>query len=128
MEIDPKDLLIGVVGVCASGKSTLIRLLTDRGYRCRHIAQEHSYVQNMWKRLTNPDILIFLEVSYTKTLTRKKLNWTIDEYNLQMQRLGNAYENADIRILTDDITPGQLIDLVEYEILSLIKSRNQKTA
>ncbi len=128
MEIDPKDLLIGVVGVCASGKSTLIRLLTDRGYRCRHIAQEHSYVQNMWKRLTNPDILIFLEVSYTKTLTRKKLNWTIDEYNLQLQRLGNAYENADIRILTDDITPGQLIDLVEYEILSLIKSRNQKTA
>ena len=128
MEIDPKDLLIGVVGVCASGKSTLIRLLTDRGYRCRHIAQEHSYVQNMWKRLTNPDILIFLEVSYTKTLTRKKINWTIDEYNLQMQRLGNAYENADIRILTDDITPGQLIDLVEYEILSLIKSRNQKTA
>ena len=128
MEIDPKDLLIGVVGVCASGKSTLIRLLTDRGYRCRHIAQEHSYVQNMWKRLTNPDILIFLEVSYTKTLTRKKLNWTIDEYNLQLQRLGNAYENADIRILTENITPGQLIDLVEYEILSLIKSRNQKTA
>jgi len=128
MEIDPKDLLIGVVGVCASGKSTLIRLLTDRGYRCRHIAQEHSYVQNMWKRLTNPDILIFLEVSYTKTLTRKKLNWTIDEYNLQLQRLGNAYENADIRILTENITPGQLIDLVENEIFSLIKSRNQKTA
>lgn len=128
MEIDPKDLLIGVVGVCASGKSTLIRLLTDRGYRCRHIAQEHSYVQNMWKRLTNPDILIFLEVSYTKTLTRKKINWTIDEYNLQMQRLGNAYENADIRILTENITPGQLIDLVENEIFSLIKSRNQKTA
>jgi len=128
MEIDPKDLLIGVVGVCASGKSTLIRLLTDRGYRCRHIAQEHSYVQNMWKHLTNPDILIFLEVSYTKTLTRKKLNWTIDEYNLQLQRLGNAYENADIRILTENITPGQLIDLVENEIFSLIKSRNQKTA
>jgi len=128
MEIDPKDLLIGVVGVCASGKSTLIRLLTDRGYRCRHIAQENSYVQNMWKRLTNPDILIFLEVSYTKTLTRKKLNWTIDEYNLQLQRLGNAYENADIRILTENITPGQLIDLVENEIFSLIKSRNQKTA
>ena len=128
MEIDPKDLLIGVVGVCASGKSTLIRLLTDRGYRCRHIAQEHSYVQNMWKRLTNPDILIFLEVSYTKTLTRKKINWTIDEYNLQLQRLGNAYENADIRILTENITPGQLIDLVENEIFSLIKSRNQKTA
>ena len=114
--------------MCASGKSTLIRLLTDRGYRCRHIAQEHSYVQNMWKRLTNPDILIFLEVSYTKTLTRKKLNWTIDEYNLQLQRLGNAYENADIRILTENITPGQLIDLVENEIFSLIKSRNQKTA
>jgi adenylate kinase family enzyme len=57
----PADkVLVGVVGPCGSGKSTLIAALEAQGYPCRHIAQEHSYVKDMWKRITNPDVLIFL--------------------------------------------------------------------
>ncbi len=56
--------LIGVVGPCAAGKTTLVSGLRQAGYEVRHIAQEHSYVADMWKRLTNPDILIYLHVSY----------------------------------------------------------------
>jgi len=29
-----------------------------------HIAQEHSYVPYMWKRITNPDLLIYLNASF----------------------------------------------------------------
>ena len=52
-------LLIGIVGPCAAGKSTLVADLAKHGYRTRHIAQEHSHVKDMWQRLTNPDLLIF---------------------------------------------------------------------
>jgi len=105
------DLLIGVVGVCASGKSTLIKALTARGYHCRHIAQEHSYVKDMWQRLTKPDLLIFLEVTYEKTIERKKLDWSREEYQIQVQRLEHAYEHADIRIKTDLLSPEELVSV-----------------
>jgi hypothetical protein len=35
------------------------------GYQARHITQEHSYVLDMWKKLVNPGILIYLDVSLT---------------------------------------------------------------
>lgn len=119
-EMPENDPLIGVVGVCASGKSTLFKALSAQGYRCRHIAQEHSYVQDMWRRLTNPDILIYLEVSYEKTLERKRLNWTRAEYEVQVQRLHHARENADIRIQTDPLTPSELLATVLAEIQRLL--------
>src|SRR5664279_3401851 len=79
--------LVGIVGVCASGKSTLISGLNERGIWTRHIAQEHSYVKNMWKRITNPDILIFLDASYDVTIERLQLNWTKAEWEEQQRRL-----------------------------------------
>ena len=118
------DPLIGVVGVCASGKSTLIKALTAQGYRCRHIAQEHSYVPDMWQRLTKPDILIFLEVSYEKTLERKKLNWTRAEYETQLHRLQHAFEHAEIHIDTESLDPRQLVERVTAELTSLIPDQN----
>jgi len=57
------DLLLAVVGPCAAGKSTLIEGLRQHGYQARHVAQEHSYVPEMWKLLTSPDYLIYLDVS-----------------------------------------------------------------
>ena len=110
--------LIGVVGVCASGKSTLIKGLSAYGYRCRHIAQEHSYVQDMWQRLTQPDILIFLHVSFEETKRRKPLNWTIEEYQAQITRLQHANQHANIHIKTDNLTPE---DLLEQALLKIEK-------
>ena len=115
--------LIGIVGVCASGKSTLVIALSANGYRCRHIAQEHSYVKDMWQRLTRPDILIFLEVSYPKTLQRKNLNWTYEEYRVQCNRLEHAYEHADLRILTDSLTPEELYETAVRGIEQLTSFR-----
>ncbi len=108
-------MLIGVVGPCTAGKSTLITRLKEAGYACRHIAQEHSYVPDMWLRLTNPDILVYLHVSYAVSLRRKRMNWTEKEYEVQLERLRHARQHAHILIDTDPLTPEQVFErVVEY--------------
>jgi len=96
--------LIGVVGPCASGKSTLIAGLTRLGFHTRHIAQEHSYVKDMWQRLTNPDILVFLNASYPITCQRRKLDWTEADWQEQQQQLSHARAHADLYLDTDKLS------------------------
>ena len=96
--------IVGIVGVCASGKSTLVKRLKNLELDCHHIAQEHSYVPDMWQRITHPDFLIYLDVSYAMTIKRKNLNWTIQEFEEQLYRLRNARENADLFIETDALS------------------------
>ena len=104
-----KRPLIGVVGPCGSGKSTLIAGLEARGYSCRHIAQEHSYVPSMWQVISKPDLLIFLHASFPVSTARRKLNWQEKDYNEQSRRLSHAREHAHIMIDTDDLTPNQVL-------------------
>jgi ABC-type cobalamin/Fe3+-siderophores transport system ATPase subunit len=108
MENKPKTWIVGIVGPCASGKSTLIAGLSAEHIQFRHIAQEHSYVPSMWQRLTKPDVLIFLDASYPMTCHRRKLNWTPDEYAEQHRRLAHAREHADCYILTDELSPAEV--------------------
>lgn len=107
--MDTKNTCIGIVGACGSGKSELARRLEARGFSVRHIAQEHSFAPNMWQRITNPDILIFLEVSYPVTMARKKFNWTEKEYQQQIERLAHAHRHADLHIDTDHLTPDEVL-------------------
>lgn len=86
------------------------------GYDCRHIAQEHSYVKTMWKQLTNPDVLVYLEVSYPQTLIRRNLNWTVAEYEDQVKRLSHARENADIFIQTDNLTVEEVCVIIQKNL------------
>jgi guanylate kinase len=104
-----RQLLIGVVGPCTAGKSTLIEGLTRLGYRTRHIAQEHSYVKDMWQRLTNPDVLVFLDVSYPTSLQRRKLDWSEADWQEQQQRLRHARENADLYLDTDAVPAEEVL-------------------
>lgn len=108
MENNRKPYLVGIVGPCASGKSTLISGLQLDNVSFRHIAQEHSYVKDMWKRLTNPDFLIFLDASYPVTMQRRSLNWTEEEYAEQHRRLAHAHTNADCYIQTDLMNPREV--------------------
>jgi thymidylate kinase len=104
--------LIGIVGPCASGKTTLISGLRANGYVGKHIAQEHSYVADMWRRLTNPDLLIYLDVSYPLTLERRKMNWSEEEYNTELDRLRHAREHADFYLKTDNLSPEEVLERV----------------
>jgi len=98
----PREITIGVVGPCAAGKTTLIKKLKERGYHARQIAQEHSYVQDMWARISKPSLLIYLDVSYENTIDRKRLNWSRNEYQIQIERLNHARNHADIFINTNN--------------------------
>jgi len=104
--------LIGVVGPCGSGKSTLIEGLEKHGYTCRHIAQEHSYVPAMWQIISNPDILVYLQASFPVSTARRKLNWREFEYEKQSSRLMHARQHAHIIIDTDDLSPDQVLEKV----------------
>ena len=123
MEPKREKPLIGIVGVCASGKTTLISKLNALGYSCRHIAQEHSYVKTMWKQLTNPDILVYLQVSYPVTIKRRNLNWTRAEYDEQLNRISNAKDNADIIIETDSLTSEEVLHETVLKLESLLASK-----
>ena len=104
--------LLGIVGPCGAGKTTLIQGLQAYHIPTRHIAQEHSYVGTMWKRITNPDLLIFLDASYPETVRRRNLNWTEEEYQEQHRRLANARENCNLYIFTDGLSPEQVVQRV----------------
>jgi ATPase subunit of ABC transporter with duplicated ATPase domains len=107
-----RPLTIGVVGPCAAGKTTLVRALKGRGFQAKHIAQEHSYVPDMWQRLSHPDVLIYLDVSYPLTLIRRKLDWTYAEYSEQLRRLSHARRHADLYLLTDALSPQEVLEQV----------------
>jgi len=98
-------ILVGIVGPCGSGKSTLIAALQSHSFACRHIAQEHSYVKDMWKRITNPDVLIFLQASFQVCTTRRHLNWNESDYAEQQRRLAHALAHAHLVVNTDNLTP-----------------------
>ena len=100
----------------------MVRL--DRlGIKTRHIAQEHSYVPNMWQRLTNPDVLIFLDVSYPVSMARRKFSWNLDEYQEQQRRLSHARAHADFFLMTDPFNADEVAAIV----LEYLNSLNGKS-
>jgi len=104
--------LIGIVGPCGAGKTTLAEGLRSRGFRARAVVQEHSYVQDMWLRITKPDVLIFLQASCQVGGKRRKLNWTESEWEEQQRRLKHAHEHADLVVNTDPLGISEVLDLV----------------
>lgn len=86
--------------------------LEKHNYKAHHIAQEHSYTPTMWQKIVNPDILVFLDVSYQATLERSDMNWSEKEYVEQQKRLSHAREHADIYILTDDFSEEEVIEKI----------------
>ena len=102
-------LLIGIVGPCGAGKTTLARALHESDFRARQIAQEHSYVPAMWSLLTQPDILVYLDASFEICSKRKAFDWTPREYEEQQARLAHARSHCDILIDTDRLSPGEVL-------------------
>jgi hypothetical protein len=66
----------------------------------------------MWKRITNPDLLIYLDVSYPTTIQRRNLNWTEADYAEEQRRLLHAREHADLYVNTDPLSIEEVLEQV----------------
>ena len=100
---------IGIVGPCSAGKTTLARGLRALGYDARAIVQEHSFAPSMWQRITAPDLLIFLDVTFEVAQRRRWLNWTPADLAEQRRRLTHAREHCDLCLDTDPLTSPQVL-------------------
>ena len=102
--------LIAVVGPCASGKSLLVQALRERGYNTREVLQEHSYVPAMWQRITQPDLLIYLDVSGEVACQRRRTDAGPGWWAELAYRLRHARQHADLYIHTDELTPEEVLE------------------
>ncbi|MCA9969106.1 MAG: hypothetical protein KC425_02770 [Anaerolineales bacterium] len=110
---EKRPLKVSVVGPCASGKSTLVRALRAAGYEARQPAQEHSYVPAMWQRLTQPDVLIFLDVSETAVQRRRpKSSGGAARLAEQQARLAHARRHCDLYVDTSALTADEVRERV----------------
>ena len=95
---------VAVVGRCAAGKSALVHKLQGMGYDVRAVAQEHSYVPDMWQRLSRPEVLIYLLVATETVWRRRNRQYTAAYLAEQDRRLAHARRHAQIVISTDELT------------------------
>ena len=113
--------LIAVVGPCAAGKSSLVRRLKALGYNARSVAQDHSYVPDMWRRITDPDLLIYLDAKLSSIARRRHIAWGERYLNDERHRLRHARQHCDLYLPTDDLmeeqVARQVIDFLETQAL-----------
>jgi dienelactone hydrolase len=95
---------IVVVGVCSSGKSTLVRALRERGFSVFACAQEHSGVPYLWQR-SEPDVLVYLDASIHTIRQRRRAKWRQAMLDEERHRLAHAREHCDLYIPTDGLSP-----------------------
>ncbi len=116
---------IVVVGPCASGKSTLAGQLRALGLDVRVSGQEHSSIRNLWQKL-DYDYLIALAIDLETLRARRSETWPQAIYDVQQERLRDAYDAADLVIDTAAIPPDEVVRQVIAAIgndVSSVQSR-----
>ncbi|MCA9898416.1 MAG: hypothetical protein H6654_10460 [Ardenticatenaceae bacterium] len=117
--VNSKTVRIAVVGPCSCGKSTLTQALKAAGYEARHPAQEHSYVPNMWQRISKPDLLIYLDVDYVNARTRRPhIDGGPQRLKEQHFRLRHAREHCDFYLDTSGLSVAE----VETAVLAFLEN------
>lgn len=103
--------LILVVGVCASGKTTVVNRLIERGFRAKSIAQEHSSAPRMWTRL-QPAFLVVLDCSFKTVLKRRKVTWGPERLQRQRKVLSHARRHCDLYLHTDNLSVDEVVERI----------------
>lgn len=111
-----EPLIVAVVGVCASGKTSLVKQLQNNGIDAYNVAQEHSGIPRLWRRRC-PDVLVLLDVNLAQARQRRNVPWGEERLTVQRQRLEDARNHADIVIQTDGLT----IEEVAQKVVEYIK-------
>lgn len=102
---NPPEVL--VVGVCSSGKSTLVRRLREAGYDARACSQEHSYVPDLWER-SRPGTLVYLDAALDTIRRRGRNTFPGEILERQHQRLDHARRHCHLYIPTDSLDAGEV--------------------
>ena len=103
--------LVKIVGVSAAGKSTLVAGLRELGYNARPVAQEHSQVPDMWRRIRPPDLLIFLDADLTAQGERRPdVSWNEPWRRTELERLVHARLHADLVIDTSLLSAENVLE------------------
>jgi len=120
-----KEPLIAVVGVCASGKTTLVAGLTGLGLRAVAISQEHSFVKRLWAKLhPDTDILIMLDARWETTkLRRPAITYGPERLEEQRRRLAHAIAECNLYLPTDDLS----IEQVRQSVVDWVKSWKERS-
>lgn len=103
---------IVVVGPDAAGKSTLVASLRELGYNARACAQDHSEVPDMWRRISRPDYLVFLDAKLETIAQRRRIDWGQDRLDVLQARLAHARAHCDLFLATDGLTRATIVERV----------------
>ena len=103
---------IGIVGPCASGKSTLMAGLRRLGFDAHQCAQEHSAIPDMWRRLTRPAVLVYLDASPAAARRRRAMRLRGTDHAAQRERLAHARRHCHIYVDTDPLNAEEVLAVV----------------
>lgn len=110
--------VVAVVGPCGAGKTALVTALRRQGMQAREVAQEHSFVPAMWRRIADPDLLIYLDVSRQEAERRKGRELPPAYWQQLIDRLAHARAHADLLIETDDLA----LNTILAQVLSFLET------
>jgi hypothetical protein len=111
-EREDKRPRVVAVGPDAAGKSTLVARLRPLGYNARSCGQDHSGVPDMWRRLSRPDFMVFLDARLETIARRRAIDWGQAYLDLLQARLVHARAHCDLYLPTDDLTPAEVVERV----------------
>ncbi len=115
---------IAVVGVCASGKTTLVAGLKAAGFDAYNVAQEHSGIHDFWAK-RHPDILVMIDATMPAIHKRRVVYWDESRLEVQHKRLADAKAHADLYIQTDKYDAQQVRDKVINFIQEYTKEKRK---
>ena len=115
---------IAVVGVCASGKTTLVAGLKAAGFDAYNVAQEHSGIHDFWAK-RHPDILVMIDATMPAIHKRRVVYWDESRLEVQHKRLADARAHADLYIQTDQYNAQQVRDKVINFIQEYTKEKRK---
>ena len=115
-------LKIAIVGVCASGKTTLVAGLKAAGFDAYNVAQEHSGIHDFWAK-RHPDILVMIDATMPAIHKRRVVYWDESRLEVQHKRLADAKAHADLYIQTDKYNAQEVRD----KVIDFVQAYKQKT-
>ena len=102
---------IAIVGICASGKTTLVRGLREAGYDAYNVAQEHSCIHDF-----------MIDATLAAVHKRRVVYWGQDRIDMQHERLADARKHADLYIQTDHLDA----EAVKNKVINFLKTKEVK--